>query len=59
MRVAHLFLILYMTMVMTMVTRGFHDAKIKASEFKAKCLALMDEVEQTGAAFVSRKRASP
>lgn len=32
---------------------------IKASEFKAKCLALMDEVERTGQALVITKRGKP
>ena len=33
--------------------------KIKASEFKAKCLALMDEVERTGRTVVITKRGKP
>jgi prevent-host-death family protein len=32
---------------------------IKASEFKAKCLALMDEVERTGNAVVITKNGRP
>ena len=32
---------------------------MKASEFKAKCLALMDEVERTGQALVITKRGKP
>ena len=32
---------------------------IKASEFKAKCLALMDEVARTGAAVVITKNGKP
>jgi prevent-host-death family protein len=32
---------------------------IKASEFKAKCLALMDEVARTGAAIVITKNGKP
>lgn len=32
---------------------------IKASEFKAKCLALMDEVAQTGNAVVITKKGKP
>jgi prevent-host-death family protein len=32
---------------------------IKASEFKAKCLALMDEVERTGNAVVITKNGKP
>ena len=33
--------------------------RIKASEFKAKCLALMDEVARTGATTVSTKNGKP
>ncbi len=32
---------------------------IKASEFKAKCLAIMDEVESTGQAVVIIKNGKP
>jgi prevent-host-death family protein len=32
---------------------------IKASEFKAKCLALMDEVERTGQTLVITKNGRP
>jgi prevent-host-death family protein len=32
---------------------------IKASEFKAKCLALMDEVERTGQPVVITKNGKP
>jgi prevent-host-death family protein len=32
---------------------------IKASEFRAKCLALMDEVERTGEVIVITKRGKP
>ena len=32
---------------------------IKASEFKAKCLALMDEVARTGAAVIIAKNGKP
>lgn len=32
---------------------------IKASEFKAKCLALMDEVERTGQGVVITKKGKP
>ena len=32
---------------------------IKASEFKAKCLALMDEVARTGERFVITKNGQP
>ncbi len=32
---------------------------VKASEFKAKCLALMDEVERTGRPVIITKRGRP
>ena len=32
---------------------------IKASEFKAKCLQIMDEVAETGESIVITKRGSP
>jgi len=32
---------------------------IKASEFKAKCLALMDEVAHTGASLIITKNGKP
>jgi prevent-host-death family protein len=32
---------------------------IKASEFKAKCLALMDEVQRTGESYVITKNGEP
>jgi prevent-host-death family protein len=47
-----------MTMVMTMVRRGPMRI-IKASEFKAKCLALMDEVARTGERIVITKNGKP
>lgn len=40
-----------------MVTRMTRN--IKASEFKAKCLALLDEVEQTGDRLVITKKGRP
>ena len=49
--------LVYMSMVMTMdrnMTR-----QIKASEFKAKCLALMDEVARTGNPLVITKNGKP
>lgn len=46
-----------MTMVLTMVI--FMPRHIKASEFKAKCLALMDEVARTGVAVVITKNGKP
>ena len=49
-------------MVMTMVI-SMSDIKatktIKASEFKAKCLALMDEVARTGERVVITKNGQP
>ena len=42
-----------MTMVITM------SKIIKASEFKAKCLALMDEVARTGERIVITKNGEP
>jgi prevent-host-death family protein len=47
---------------MTMVSDHGHivmTRQIKASEFKAKCLALMDEVARTGSAVVITKRGKP
>jgi prevent-host-death family protein len=32
---------------------------VKASEFKAKCLSLLDEVEQTGGRLVITKKGRP
>jgi prevent-host-death family protein len=46
-----------MTMVTTMVISM--NRHIKASEFKAKCLALMDEVARTGAGVVITKNGKP
>ncbi len=43
-----------MTMVMTMVIKT-----IKASEFKAKCLRLMDEVAETGKPLIITKNGKP
>ena len=36
-----------------------HMREIKASEFKAKCLAILDEVVQTGQAVTITKRGKP
>jgi prevent-host-death family protein len=47
---------------MTMVLIRSHEPMtrhIKASEFKAKCLALMDEVARTGATVVITKNGKP
>ncbi len=43
-----------------MVT-GSHDGTrtMKASEFKAKCLALMDEIAETGEEIIITKRGKP
>jgi prevent-host-death family protein len=49
-----------MTMVITMVIRFRPMSRMmKASEFKAKCLALMDEVERTGESVVITKNGKP
>jgi prevent-host-death family protein len=49
-----------MTMVMTMVIQGSPMSKfMKASEFKAKCLAVMDEVAETGQGVVVTKNGKP
>lgn len=51
---------LNVTMVMTMVTREVAMTKtMKASEFKAKCLAVMDEVAATGEPVVVTKNGEP
>lgn len=48
------------TMVMSMVTiRGGFMQVIQASEFKAKCLALMDEVARTGEGILITKNGKP
>lgn len=44
-------------MVMTMVTKD--QRSIKASEFKARCLRLLDEVAASGEALVITKRGKP
>jgi prevent-host-death family protein len=47
---------------MTMVTNHGHismSRHIKASEFKAKCLTLMDEVARTGTALIITKNGKP
>lgn len=36
-----------------------HPRTVKASEFKARCLRLMDEVEATGNSIVITKRGRP
>lgn len=47
------------TMVITMVIGKPLVRTIKASEFKAKCLQLMDEVAQTGEGIVITKYGKP
>ncbi len=47
---------------MTMSAHGRHGGKersVTAAEFKAKCLALFDEVESTRRSFVITKRGRP
>lgn len=46
-----------MTMEVTMVT--MRERRMKASEFKAKCLQLMDEVAATGEGVVITKNGKP
>jgi prevent-host-death family protein len=46
-------------MVMTMVMEPNMSRTIKASEFKAKCLALMDEVARSGQSVVITKNGKP
>jgi prevent-host-death family protein len=46
-----------MTMVMTMVTTA--PKTLSASAFKARCLALMDEVERTGEPVIITKHGRP
>jgi prevent-host-death family protein len=53
-----------MTMALPMVTaddkkRGHTMQTIKASEFKAKCLHIMDEVNRTGEEIVITKNGKP
>jgi prevent-host-death family protein len=47
------------TMVTKVVTTGKVMRTIKASEFKAKCLALMDTVATTGETLVVTKNGKP
>ena len=46
----------YMTMV---ISSAVMSRVIKASEFKAKCFAVLDEVERTRQAVVITKRGKP
>jgi prevent-host-death family protein len=48
-----------MTMVMTSHSAGVPPRIIKASEFKAKCLALIDEVASTGQTILVTKNGKP
>lgn len=49
-----------MTMVVTIVIfQGTSMQTIQASEFKAKCLALMDQVARTGEAILITKNGKP
>ena len=41
------------------IKRRIHMDTIRASEFKAKCLALMDEVARTGKTLVVTKNGKP
>lgn len=53
---------MYMTMEMTIVKAKILEVAvqtIKASVFKAKCLKLMDEVNQTGEEIVILKNGKP
>ena len=48
-----------MTMVMTMVMEPDMTRTVKASEFKAKCLALMDQVASSGQSVTITKNGKP
>ena len=43
----------------TLMTMKAKDRSVAAGEFKAKCLALFDEVETRGRTFVVTKRGRP
>ena len=49
---------LYLTMVLTMVKK-VPKRTMPISEFRAKCLALMDEVAETGLSIVITRRGVP
>jgi len=53
--------LIYVTMVMTIVRfgNGYQMKTIKASEFKAKCLKIMDEVAATGEPVLITKNGVP
>ena len=44
---------------MTMESNSYTPRTIKASEFKAKCLKLMDEVAETGEEIIITKEGKP
>jgi len=46
-------------MTMVMKAKGKNEKRIKASEFKAKCLALMDEVHRSGEEIIVTKNGNP
>ncbi len=50
---------MYMTMVIKTVLQEQIVQTLKASEFKAKCLKLMDEVQKTGEEIVITKNGKP
>ena len=41
------------------VVHGRGDAAVPAGEFKQRCLALLDQVSETGVSFVVTKRGRP
>ena len=45
--------------MMTMTTRNAPEPTVKAGEFKAKCLELMDRVAETGESLLITKRGRP
>lgn len=47
------------TIVLTMVNKDEGMRTIKASEFKAKCLHIMDEVAETGDPITITKKGTP
>ena len=40
-------------------SRGRHDTRYPAAEFKARCLKLMDRVRETGVEYVVTKHGTP
>jgi prevent-host-death family protein len=57
--VAHVMFQCYVTTVITMRGEFIMARMIKASEFKTKCLAIMDEVQRTGQPVVITKKGKP